>query len=542
MHLRMTGNLLLDAEDGGARASPPAGGDPPRGRAGACCSPTRGGSGRRWCSTTAALDEYFAARLGIEPLSEALTAEELCRLAAGRRAPLKSFLLNQLGIAGIGNIYADEALHRAELHPLSPAGSMKPEDCERLREGIVETLEAGLRSGGASIDDYRDARGERGTMQDEFLVHTREGEPCPRCGAEIRRIVVAGRSTYFCPSCQRRLRRRPPAAPRRDAQGDRVSEPIRPARGLRDRALDRRRGRDGLQRGDPAAREPGRRGRPRRRAGHARDRRDRPARRHQRGDGGAAHRRQRLRPGGGRRGDALARGARAWATRPRPGWCRSSPRPSSTTSRRAIRGRARGPMPATRPASPRRRAFRSAGRVGAGTGAAVGKILGRERSTPAGIGYAAARSGRGETVAALAVVNAFGDVIGEDGRVLAGPRGEDGEALSTAERDRGDGGAARLDEARGAQHDARLRDDRRGARQGGLRARGADGERRRRPRGGPRLLGRRRRRRLLPRRRAAAPPTASRRSRSARSPRRSPRRRSATRSIRDLAGAAPRPA
>ena len=89
-----------------------------------------------------ALDEYFAARLGIEPLSEALTAEELCRLASGRRAPLKSFLLNQLGIAGIGNIYADEALHRAELHPLSPAGSMKPEDCERAAGG-----------------DRRDARG-----------------------------------------------------------------------------------------------------------------------------------------------------------------------------------------------------------------------------------------------------------------------------------------------------------------------------------------------------------------------------------------------
>jgi len=157
----------------------------------------------------AELDEYYAARLGIEPLSDSLTAEELCRRAAGRRAPLKSFLLNQLGVAGIGNIYADEALHRAELHPLSPAGSMKPEDCERLRVGIVDALEAGLRSGGASIDDYRDSRGEQGAMQDEFLVHTREGKPCPRCGAEIRRIVVGGRSTYFCPSCQRRLRRRP---------------------------------------------------------------------------------------------------------------------------------------------------------------------------------------------------------------------------------------------------------------------------------------------------------------------------------------------
>src|SRR4051794_22858703 len=207
MHLRMTGNLLL-----GGEADP----EPPYLRA-----VLRLDDGSSLLFTDARrfghavvlddeeLDVSFASRLGVEPLSRALTAEELCRLAAGRRAPLKSFLLNQSGIAGIGNIYADEALHRAALHPLSPAGSMKPQDCERLREGIVATLEAGLRSGGASVDDYLDARGERGAMQDEFLVHMREGEPCPRCGAEIRRIVVAGRSTYFCPNCQRRLRRRP---------------------------------------------------------------------------------------------------------------------------------------------------------------------------------------------------------------------------------------------------------------------------------------------------------------------------------------------
>jgi formamidopyrimidine-DNA glycosylase len=213
MHLRMTGNLLLvDGDDD----------DPPYLRA-----QLELDDGRRLLFTDTRrfghavvlgddeLDEYFAARLGVEPLSDSLTAEELCRRAAGRRAPLKSFLLNQLGVAGIGNIYADEALHRAELHPLSPAGSMKPEDCERLRVGIVEALEAGLRSGGASIDDYRDSRGEQGAMQDEFLVHTREGKPCPRCGAQIQRIVVAGRSTYFCPSCQRRLRRRPRRRPTR---------------------------------------------------------------------------------------------------------------------------------------------------------------------------------------------------------------------------------------------------------------------------------------------------------------------------------------
>ena len=105
-------------------------------------------------------------------------------------------------VAGVGNIYADEALFRAELHPLSPAGSMKPEHLEALRDAVVAALEAGIDAGGSSIDDYRDARGEKGTMQDEFLVHTREGEACPRCGGAIVRIVVGGRSTYFCPSCQ----------------------------------------------------------------------------------------------------------------------------------------------------------------------------------------------------------------------------------------------------------------------------------------------------------------------------------------------------
>ena len=154
------------------------------------------------------VDAYMAVRAGVEPLSERLTAERVCELAAGRRAPLKSFLLAQDGIAGIGNIYADEALWRARLHPLSPAGSMRLEHCERLCEGIVGALEAGLDNGGASIDDYRDARGAEGTMQDEFCVHNREGQPCPRCGTEIRRIVLGGRSTYFCPGCQQRLRRR----------------------------------------------------------------------------------------------------------------------------------------------------------------------------------------------------------------------------------------------------------------------------------------------------------------------------------------------
>jgi formamidopyrimidine-DNA glycosylase len=156
----------------------------------------------------ARLPERFA-RLGIEPFSPEFTAEALGEMAAGRTVALKSFLLDQSGVAGVGNIYADEALYRARLHPLSPAGSMKPEHHAALRDAIVASLEAGIDAGGSSIDDYRDGRGEKGTMQERFLVHTREGEPCPSCEGEIVRIVVGGRSTYFCPSCQLRLRRRP---------------------------------------------------------------------------------------------------------------------------------------------------------------------------------------------------------------------------------------------------------------------------------------------------------------------------------------------
>jgi formamidopyrimidine-DNA glycosylase len=130
-------------------------------------------------------------------------------MSAGRTAPLKSFLLDQKGVAGVGNIYADEALFRARLHPLSPAGSMKAEHLEALRDAVVAALEAGIEGGGASIDDYRDGRGEKGQMQDEFLVHTREGKSCPRCDGTIERIVVSGRSTYFCPGCQVKLRRKP---------------------------------------------------------------------------------------------------------------------------------------------------------------------------------------------------------------------------------------------------------------------------------------------------------------------------------------------
>lgn len=220
IHLRMTGSITLLAPDGTAKPGDariyPTGGDEKHLKARFLlddggeirfADPRR--FGRGFVAGPQDLEGYFASRLGVEPLSPEFTARVLGEVSAGRTGPLKSFLLNQKAVAGIGNIYADEALHRAGLHPLSPGGSMKPEHHEALRDGIVVALERGLDLGGASIDDYRDARGDAGSMQNEFLVHRREGEACGRCGGTIVRIVVGGRSTYFCPACQKRLRRRP---------------------------------------------------------------------------------------------------------------------------------------------------------------------------------------------------------------------------------------------------------------------------------------------------------------------------------------------
>ncbi len=222
MHLRMTGNLVL--VEGERKLDPSEGRrlyknerslserhlrarfDLDDGRQLWFIDPRR--FGEAFLIDDADLDERFV-RLGVEPFSAEFTPEALGAMALGRTAPLKSFLLDQRHVAGVGNIYADEALFRARLHPLSPAGSMKPEHTEALRDSVVSALEAGIDRGGASIDDYRDGRGEKGTMQDEFLVHTREGQPCLQCGEPIARIVVSGRSTYYCPSCQVRLRRRP---------------------------------------------------------------------------------------------------------------------------------------------------------------------------------------------------------------------------------------------------------------------------------------------------------------------------------------------
>jgi formamidopyrimidine-DNA glycosylase len=148
------------------------------------------------------VDSYLQQRLGREPLERSFTTRRLAERLEGRKAPIKAALLDQRTVAGLGNIYVDEALWRAKLHPLRQAGSLDEEEIARLTKGIRESLRAGIRRQGASLRDYSTPDGRRGRMQEEFRVYGREGEPCPRCGTPIDKIRAGGRGTWYCPSCQ----------------------------------------------------------------------------------------------------------------------------------------------------------------------------------------------------------------------------------------------------------------------------------------------------------------------------------------------------
>ena len=214
-HLRMTGAVLVQPRGGRDASDPPHTrvrielGPPPGGGAGerlAIVDPRRFGTGELLLGSDA-VDAFFGARLGLEPFDERFTEDHLRRIARGRSTPVKAFLLDQRRVAGVGNIYADEALFRAMVHPKRPAGRLSRSEWTALREGVVEALLAGIDARGATIDDFRDIDGVSGSFQDQFLVHRRAGEPCPRCGAEIVKMVVGGRGTYVCETCQPRPRR-----------------------------------------------------------------------------------------------------------------------------------------------------------------------------------------------------------------------------------------------------------------------------------------------------------------------------------------------
>jgi formamidopyrimidine-DNA glycosylase len=203
MHLRMTGTLLYDPELPAPYARAHFAFDD--GHVLVFADPRRFGTG--WLlAGQEQLDAYLGARLGVEPFSGAFTAEHLHALARGSRAPVKAFLLDQKRIAGVGNIYADEALFRAKVHPLRPAGKLTVGQWRLLRDAVCDALQAGIDARGATIDDFRDLDGARGAFQDRFLVHRRADEACPECGGPVRKLLAAGRGTYVCERCQPRPR------------------------------------------------------------------------------------------------------------------------------------------------------------------------------------------------------------------------------------------------------------------------------------------------------------------------------------------------
>lgn len=143
-------------------------------------------------------------KLGVEPLDESFTADVLRQLLKGRPTKIKPLLLNQECIVGLGNIYVDESLFKAGIHPERPAGKLTRKQVESLHASIVSTLAEAVEQGGSSIKSYVNGQGEMGMFQQSLLVYGRKNEPCVRCGTPIVRLVVGGRGTHVCPACQKK--------------------------------------------------------------------------------------------------------------------------------------------------------------------------------------------------------------------------------------------------------------------------------------------------------------------------------------------------
>ncbi len=194
MHMKMTGSLLID---------------PPDAQFTRALFQLDNGAElhfrdpRKFGVMWLAADESAVARkLGPEPLDDDFTEETLAGILRNRKAPVKPVLLDQSIIAGIGNMYADEALFEAKIHPGKPAGGLSGEEVKRLYKAIRRVLRAAIKNKGASVRNYYRPDGNIGTAHAEFRVAHGTGKDCPRCGAPIKRIVVRGRGTYLCPKCQ----------------------------------------------------------------------------------------------------------------------------------------------------------------------------------------------------------------------------------------------------------------------------------------------------------------------------------------------------
>jgi len=142
-------------------------------------------------------------KLGQEPLDPSFTLDRFKEIVAGKNTKIKSLLLNQEYVVGIGNIYVDESLHQAGIHPEDSAKSLSAEQLDKLYHAIVDTLTEAVNAGGSSIKSYVNGQGESGTYQQQLLIYGRKDEPCSSCGTIIEKTVVGGRGTHFCPNCQR---------------------------------------------------------------------------------------------------------------------------------------------------------------------------------------------------------------------------------------------------------------------------------------------------------------------------------------------------
>src|SRR2546421_7467226 len=147
--------------------------------------------------------KYPLQKLGMEPLSDEFTVERLRDVLSGRKGAIKQVLLSQEVVAGLGNIYADEALYYAFIHPLRRANSLTTAEIQELHAGIVAVLTLGIEHGGTSFNDYRDLWGEAGDNYNHMRVYQQDGKPCLRCGKLIERIIIGQRSAHFCPGCQK---------------------------------------------------------------------------------------------------------------------------------------------------------------------------------------------------------------------------------------------------------------------------------------------------------------------------------------------------
>lgn len=200
IHLRMTGRLILETEPGADIAHRRVLFRLDNGQTLSFVDP------RKFGRLLAVREpDRILRELGPEPLAEEFTAARLQEMLIRRRARIKPLLMNQRFLAGLGNIYADEALWRASIHPLRHANSLSPAEAQHLHKAIQSTLQGGLEDGGTTLSDgtFQQPDGQIGKFGARLAVYGRNGLPCPRCGAAIERVKVDQRSTYFCPRCQK---------------------------------------------------------------------------------------------------------------------------------------------------------------------------------------------------------------------------------------------------------------------------------------------------------------------------------------------------